>query len=40
MVEFKSDWDLLQRVPSYSAVSMENSAALSAGAGTISLGRK
>ena len=40
MVEFKSDWDLLQRVPSYSAVSVENSAALSAGAGTISFGRK
>jgi hypothetical protein len=40
MVEFKSDWDLLRRVPSYTAVSVENSAALSAGAGNISLARQ
>jgi len=40
MVEFKSDWDLLRRVPSYTAVSVENPAALSAGAGSISLARQ
>lgn len=40
IVEFKSDWHLLQRVPSYSAVSVENSDTLTAGAGSISLNRK
>jgi len=40
MVEFKSDWDLLQHVPSYSAVSMESPTTLAAGASGISLNRK
>jgi hypothetical protein len=40
IVDFKSDWDLLQRVPSYSAISVENSDTLTAGAGSISLHRK
>lgn len=40
IVDFKSDWDLLQRVPSYSAVSAENSDTLTAGTGSISLNRK
>ena len=40
IVEFKTDWHLLQRVPSYSAASVENSGTLTAGAGSISLNRK
>ena len=40
MVEFKSDWDLLQHVPSYSAVSLESPTTMAAGASGISLNRK
>ena len=40
IVEFKSDWDLLTRVPSYRAASVENPDTLTAGAGGISLNRK